>query len=317
MRLRRLGSLLLPALLLATGCGRTTATPKLRPLRVFHAANLTAYFEAVREPVRQDLGLRLQNEPSGTQVACRKVAELGRECDLLLLADPRLVRELLPGVASWRLDFAADEMVLAVGARAPDPDLAEQDWPTVLRQPGTRIGRVNENLAPSGYRTLLVWKLQEGLGIPGLYDELLGKTDKVVEDVTQLTALLKHGELDYAFAYRSLCLAWDLRYIPLDPRVNQGDPARDYRMAEVCFRSLVGDREIRIVGSPIYYTLTVPDQHADAAAALAFIQFILTRSNETWRNLGYQLLPRAQFYGPREKFADNFANLADYAGAQP
>jgi len=302
------------------GCRDAGKAPRVeRPLRIFHAANITAYFDAVREPVRRELGLRLANEPSGAQVVCRKVAELGRECDLLVLSDPRLVGELLHGHASWRLDFAADEMVLVIGARAPAADEAESDWPAVMLRPEVRIGRVDEQLAPAGYLTLMVWQLQERLaGPPGLRDRLVAKTAKVVEDVSQLAALLKQGELDYAFSYRSLCLAWDLRHVALAPEINLGDPDRDYSAVEERIRPVGGTgREVRIRGAPILYTLTIPQRGADVAAATEFIRFMLSdRQRENWQSIGYQLLPRARFYGSRQDYAP-FADLAEYAGDQP
>ena len=50
-----------------------------------------AFLEQVRDDCRRDLGIVLKTEGSGSQEACRKVTELGRPCDLLVLADNQLV----------------------------------------------------------------------------------------------------------------------------------------------------------------------------------------------------------------------------------
>ncbi|MFW5857357.1 MAG: substrate-binding domain-containing protein, partial [Planctomycetota bacterium] len=209
------------------------------PVRVFHAAGLTPLLDDLRPALKGELGIDLLAEGSGSQVACRKVAELGRPCDLVMVADRALVAELLSAQTDGRLDFATDEVVLGVGARAPAVDAVETDWPAVLLREDVRLGRVDESQGPIGYRALLVWKLQERLAGPeGLYDRLLAKTDKVVDHVTRLTPLLKSGEVDYAFLYRSICIARDIRHIPLDPRVHLGDPDADYSVVSVTFRKL-------------------------------------------------------------------------------
>ncbi|NIQ67269.1 MAG: hypothetical protein GTN94_12155, partial [Candidatus Aminicenantes bacterium] len=60
-------------------------------------------------------------------------------------------------------------------------DEAEKNWPQVLLAPETILGRVNENLGPIGYRTLLCWKLKEKKGFPGLMEKLKAKAEKVVD----------------------------------------------------------------------------------------------------------------------------------------
>ena len=43
--------------------------------------------DSIRDDVEDDLHIEIIAEASGSQVACRKVTELGKECDLLMLAD--------------------------------------------------------------------------------------------------------------------------------------------------------------------------------------------------------------------------------------
>ena len=174
---RAIGILALAALVVWTfaGCGRET--PSTRDLRIFHAAGLTPVLDAVRGDAERDLGIRLQAEGSGSQVACRKLSELGRDADLVGVADAALVEALLNGVCSWRIDFANDEVVLAVGSRARYAGDAEEDWVSVLSGRDVRIGRVDENQGPIGYRTLLVWKLAEARG--GAKDAILPDRDTI------------------------------------------------------------------------------------------------------------------------------------------
>jgi len=310
--------LLLAPLALLAGCGGGPAPapePEPRPLTVFNAAGLTPLLEAVRADCRRELGIRLLTEGSGSQVACRKASELGRRCDLIMLADAQLVAKLLGGVSSWRLDFASDEVVLGVGARAPRSAEAERDWPAVLLSDDVRLGRVDERLAPIGYRTLQVWKLQERLGPAGLHDRLLARCSKVVDDVNRLTPLLKAGELDYAFAYRSSCIAHDVRYVRLDRRVNLGAPEVDYSAAEAGYEQVAAGvrRRVTFRGELAVWTLTVPDRGADAELAGKFVRWLLTGKKEVLDKHGFRPLKPARFRGPEPAFRA-FSAVAERAG---
>ena len=286
---------------LCTGCGGEGDRGRVSvDLRIFHAAGLTPVLDAVREDARRGLGLKLVTESSGSQVACRKLSELGRSCDLVMVADAALIVQLLGGVCEWRLDFAHDEMVLGVGLRAPHVSEAEEKWPAVLLRDDVRIGRVDENQGPVGYRALLVWKLQEPLGPAGLYDGLLKKCDKVVDHVTRLTPLLKNGEIDYAFVYRSICIARDIRYVELDRRINLGSGEVDYSHAAVTYDKLkTGAREaITVRGAPVTWALSIPDQAANPEAAARFIRYLLTDKGDVLERNGFRRIEPAEFHGP-------------------
>ena len=259
------------------------------------------------DAARTELGIRLLTEPSGSQVACRKLTELKRDCDLIMVADNSLVAELLGERCSWRLDFARDEVVLGVGVRAPWASEAEEDWVSVLRKPEVRLGRVDENQGPIGYRAVFVWQLQEQLGSPGLYDALMKKCEKVVDHVTRLTPLLKTGEIDYAFVYRSICVAHDIRFIELDRRINLGTEEVDYSRATIALRK-AGGGNLTVKGGPIMWALSIPDRGADAKTAREFIAWSLARGDALRRH-GFRPLDTPRYFGP----AEGFAQLAAFA----
>jgi molybdate/tungstate transport system substrate-binding protein len=253
-------------------------------------------------------------EGSGSVEVCRKLTALGRTCDVLALADNRLVTELLPGVCSWRIDFAADELVLGVGVRAPHVEEAERDWAAAVLRDGLRLARANANTSPLGYRTLLALMLQERLGATGLHDGFLARCPKVLDDVERLSALLKSGEVDYAMVYRSTCVAHGIRWIALDPRVNLGSVDVDYSAARVSFPRLkAGAQEIVTVrGAPAVWTLTEPAGIAHPTAADAVIADLLTRT-VALDAVGLRPIHRPRFFGPRSIYP-RFAAVADYAG---
>ncbi|MFH0911736.1 MAG: substrate-binding domain-containing protein [Planctomycetota bacterium] len=305
--------LFLPGLL--SDCGCRPEEKKPRPLRLFLAAGLTPWVDSLREECLSEKGIELWAEASGSQTACRKVTELGRSCDLLLLADNDLVTTLLKGTCRWRIDFALDEVVIAVGARAPRVSDAEADWTAVLRAEGVRLGRVDENLGPMGYRTLLVWKLAEARGARGLAEAISQRTVKIVDDVSRLAPLLRQGEIDYAFVYRSLCAAQDLRFIELDRAVNLGSDDVDYSSAEVSYQKLAAGPEetITVRGAPIVWTLTAPEEGADKALAAEFVEYALTRRAQKLVSNGLRPIVPPRFYGTAEDF-EPFGGFAERRG---
>ena len=299
-------------LIVGVSCRRPAPAPALR---VFHAAGFAPVIRQIRDTCERDLRLTLVAEGSGSQEACRKVTELGRACDVLVLADNRLVTELLGSTCSWRIDFATDAMVLGVGARAPHVAEAEKDWPGVLRLDDVRLARVDENLGPIGYRTLLTLKLQEHLGSPGLHDQVLARCRITVDDVERLPPLLRIGEIDYAFLYRSTGVAHGIRFIELDKRVNLESPEVEYGQVEVHFAKLKsGVREmVAMRGAPIVWSIVEPRGGTVSELADNFVKYLVSRQTGALESAGFHVLAKPKFHGPRDAYA-RFADVAEYAG---
>ena len=285
-------------------------------MRVFCAAGFAPVLESVREDCRRELGIDLLMESSGSEVACRKLTELGRPCDLLLLADRDLVSRLLSGYCTWRIDFATDEIVLGVGIRAPGVSEAEKNWASVLLRDDVRLARADENLAPIGYRTLLVWALQERLGNPGLLDRLKKKCRAMVDDVERLAVLLKTGEIDYAFLYRSTCMTHSIRTITLDKRISLAAPDEDYSTTSVTFTRLKSGarQEVVVKGAPCAWTITIPEQCADKKSALQLLRYLVTRKQELLSQSGFTPIAPPNFYGDKAAWQP-LAEGIEYSGS--
>jgi molybdate/tungstate transport system substrate-binding protein len=283
-------------------------------LTVFYAPCYSPVLDEVRDDCESTLDVKLLGEISGSQVCCRKVTELGRECDLLMVADSSLFRKIASSHARWRIDFAHDSVVLGVGIRARKTDEAEKDWVPVLLDENIRLGRVDENLGPIGYRTLLVWALKEKLGHPGLAASLRKRTDKVVDHVAQLATELKAGSLDYGFLYKTTCLKDDIRFIALDNRINLGSPEMDYSGAEVSFvNTQSGKKEtVTVRGSHITYGLTIPSNAPNREKAVQMVKYLLSGKKDIFALKGFTFF-KPRFYGSKQDFKP-FESFADYAG---
>ena len=287
------------------------AAPEKESLTVFMAAALSPAVNELRKEAGESQGLDLRPEASGSQVACRKITELGRRCDLLMLADNFLFKELASSQCSWRIDFALDEMVLGVGIRAKRVDDAEKDWLSVVRDKQVRLACADENLNPVGYRALMVWQLQDPSGRLG--SELKAKAVANVEDVSHLATLLKTGNADYAFLYRSTCVSNDIRYIALDKKINLGAEGEDYGKAQVrIVAGKVNPKEVLLKGSPITMSLSVPSIAQNRDAAIKFITWLLCDKKDILVKNGLSPM-KPKFYGTEPDYAP-FKGLAERAG---
>ena len=292
-------------------CDRKTSSDS-EDVTVFLAACFSTLMDEISKGVEEDINLKIRPEISGSQVVCRKVTEMGRDCDLMMVADHGLFKMIASSHVSWRIDFAHDEVVLGVGIRAKMVDQAEVDWVSVLRNDNIRLGRVNENLGPIGYRTLLVWKLKEMSGYPDLTEQLKGKSEKVLDHVLHLATLLKAGDLDYGFLYRSTCVEHDIRFIPLDNGINLGTADVDYTSTQVTIKTHKSGKDsvITVKGSPITYSLAIPISANNRKQAIALIRYIFTMHQSD--AFGYRFF-RPRFFGSENDFA-HFKDVTTYAG---
>ncbi len=251
-----------------------------KELVVFHATSLSAVFADVAAKLEaRDPKLTVRLEPSGSQVAARKVSEQGLRADVVAVADDAVLERLLvPQHAPRAVVFATNELVLAHLAHSRGTDeVTEENWPEVLARDGVRLGRVDEDLAPLGYHTLLGWQLAErALSRPGLAARLKAACarEHVTPDEAELLALLEARALDYAFLYRSTAEAHRLKVTPLPEAANlsRRERAADYAQAAVEVRMRSGEPKVKVPGRPIAYGLAVPANAPNPDAARAFLE---------------------------------------------
>lgn len=250
-------------------------------LVVFHASSLSRVFGELAEKLKQaEPSLTVRLEPSGSQVAARKVSEQGLRADLVAVADASLLEKLLgPPRAGPPLIFATNELVLVHLGHSPGTEeITSENWPELLLHPGTRLGCVDPELAPLGYHTQLSWQLAElELARPGLSAQLLAACNpkRPLPDEAELLALLEARAIDYAFVYRSSAEDHRLKVTRLDERYNLGSTAHAGAYARASLHLRVGSgQKVKLQGGPITYGLAVPSDAPNPRAAKAFIELL-------------------------------------------
>src|SRR5512140_2560750 len=192
-------------------------------LVVFHASSLSRVLsEIAAQFEKEDSSVRVRLEPSGSQVAVRKLTELGMRADVLAVADIALLDSTHGPPSSLRFPLATNAIVLAhMDHSRFTEEVTAANWPEVLLRDGVRLGCADPALAPIGYHTEISWKLAElGGRYPPAGPDLAARlrahcSAQIAPDETELVALLESRAVDYAFVYRTTALDHHLKTVKL------------------------------------------------------------------------------------------------------
>lgn len=257
--------------------------PARKPVVVFAAASLARVFSDLEEVFeRRHPEIDVQLELTGSQTAARKVAELGRRADVVGSADAQVIDRILrPAHTAFTLRFATNALVLAHLEHSKHTEvITAANWPEVLLRPGVRLGLVDPDLAPIGYRTLLLLELAQKH-----FPQIAGLSRRLQAHCAQehrqpheleLLKLLQTRAIDYAFVYRSTAEEHNLKVVVLPASYNLGVAvkAADYAQAQISVR-MAGGKRSALRGAPVYYGLTIPKTAPNVEGATAFVRLLL------------------------------------------
>jgi molybdate/tungstate transport system substrate-binding protein len=252
-------------------------------LLVMNAASITRPVRAALDTFSARTGVKFDLEPGASLEVARRLTELHRTPDVLLLADPEVYPQLLmPKYVHWYALFARNRIVLAYTPKSRGAATINGDnWRSVIMQPGVQVGRADPNTDPSGYRTLLTMKLaEEHYRERGLYDRLLAAAPErnVRPREADQVALLQTGELDYIWTYQNLAENDGLEFVKLPDAIDLGNPADSAAYSRVSTRVLgkqPGDT-VTMRGAPIVFALSIPVDAPNRAAAERFVAFLIS-----------------------------------------
>jgi molybdate/tungstate transport system substrate-binding protein len=252
-------------------------------LVIFIAASLTKPMQPALDTFAARTGIVVQRESGASLDHVRKITELHRIPDLLLLADADVFPRLLqPRYTTWFAEFARNRMVVAYTAKSKQAsDINSSNWYEILARNNVEVGRTDPDVAPAGYRTLLLLQLAERhYRKPGLAKSLADNAPKrnMRSNAAELAALLAAGELDYIYDYQSVAESNGFRFVQLPAEIDLGDPNRAgaYRGVSATVRGSSPGTTMTIRGEPILYGMSIPTAAPHAAAARRFLEFLLT-----------------------------------------
>jgi molybdate/tungstate transport system substrate-binding protein len=252
-------------------------------LSVMNAASITRPVRAVLDSFAAHTGAKYELEPGASLEIARRLTELHRTPDVVLLADPEVFPQLLmPAYVHWYALFARNRIVLAYTDRSRGAaGINGDNWRTIIAQPGVEVGLADPNTDPSGYRTLLTMQLAElHYHEPGLFARLLAAAParNVRPREADQVALLQTHELDYIWTYQNLAENDGLKFVKLPDAIDLGNPADSTVYSRASTRVLgkqPGDT-LTMRGAAILFALTVPEQAENHAMAEKFVAYLLS-----------------------------------------
>ncbi len=139
------------------------------------------------------------------------------------------------------------------------------------------FGRGDPTIDPKGYRTLFLFRLAGKYYHRPEIPKLLGEAenpDQVFPEIV-LMARVESGQFDAGIFYKHEVIAHKLPYLELPPEINQGDARFASLYAEESYTTPSGRH---VQGSPILFTITIPETVRHREAAIKFATFLLSSS---------------------------------------
>jgi ABC-type molybdate transport system substrate-binding protein len=196
----------------------------------------------------------------GSVDLARRVRE-GQPCDVLIMADGMLIRDLLvPDHAEGYRIFAGNKMVITGSREHP---ISAADWKEKLLAPDSTFGHHNPYGDPAGYRAVMAMLLANGI------EEGLG--DRLMDHPGHQGMERQPGpDLEpprYAFGYYSGAVGRGLPFAELPAAMDLSAEALAGTYATARFAI---DEAHVVTGAPIAHALTLPRAAGNREAAREF-----------------------------------------------
>ena len=249
-RWRRTAVATTAAVLLLAGCGRGGASA--RTVQVYYAGSLVELMQQSIGPAfTAETGYRFAGYAGDSQALANEIRGREVRADVFISAAPAVDTALGSAWVPWYASFATAPLVLGYNPHSRFAGaLGSQPWYRVLAAPGFRLGRTDPQLDPKGELTVqFVQAAAAYYHQPGLVQQLLGPAENPAQVFPEadLVGRLQAGQLDAGFFYSMEAKQAGIPTIPLPGAI---DPSATF-------------------------TLAVVRNAPDAAAAAAFVHFLL------------------------------------------
>ena len=236
----------------------------MQTLHVLHAGVVGPQIKETKERFQNRFPQVEVNACAAGSVDCARRALAGEPCDLLILADYRLIELLLcPQLCDSYRIFAGNRMILQ--ATHGGDKLDKSNWLSILNDPGTKLGHFDPQADPGGYRALFCLQLADYVQ-PGLGRRLLESKNRRVVDHAHVS------EVDYLIYYYTAAKREEKPFVELPELMDlsSDDLANIYATAQV---ELADGKTVR--GTPISHALTIPKSAKEPEVARDFVDEFL------------------------------------------
>lgn len=268
------------------GYAQKQQPPLTGDLVVFHAGSLSVPMKEISaafKKIHPEVNILL--ESAGSVESARKITDLNKPCDIMASADYKVIDNMLiPKFSDWNIKFVSNEMCIVYTEKSRYASkINAKNWFDILLKPDVAYGRADPNSDPCGYRSVMTMQLAgKFYKKPGLANLLTAKDLNYLrpKEVDQV-ALLESQAVDYVFLYRSVAIQHNLKYLILPLEINLKDPKFTdlYNTAIVPINGKEPGQKVMMKGEPMIYGITMIKTAPNKPAALAFLQFVLSREN--------------------------------------
>ena len=253
-------------------------------LIVYHAGSLSVPFKEIAAEFNKLYpDVKIQMESAGSVASARKITDLDRPCDILASSDYGVIDNMLiPKYADWNIKFVSNELSIVYQEKSRlAGQISSKNWYEILMKKEVAFGRADPNADPCGYRTVMTLQLAENFyKKPGLAKMISGKDQNYIRPKeVDLLALLETGSIDYIFLYRSVAIQHNLKYLSLPDEINLKNMgfAAQYAAATTEINGKEPGKKETVKGEPMVYGVTILRDAPNKPAAIAFLQFLLTK----------------------------------------
>lgn len=212
-------SLLLFAPAWLAACGERAPKPPPPPITIFAAASLARPLQTLTRRFERETGIVARTEIGGSIEHSRKITDLARVPDVVILADDDVLAALLPAHLEWYVRFATNRVVVAYGPRSRHADsISVDNWWRLLSRPDVRVGRADPAIAPAGRHALaLLQRAENHHARATLAEDILARSPPALmrPNAAELAALLEAGEVDYILEYEAVARQYGFRFVDL------------------------------------------------------------------------------------------------------
>jgi molybdate/tungstate transport system substrate-binding protein len=253
-------------------------------LIIFHAGSLSVPFrEVAAEFNKLYPNIKIYMESAGSVASARKITDLNKPCDIMASSDYGVIDNMLiPAFADWNIKFVSNELSVVYQEKSHhSKEINAKNWYDILMKKDVAIARADPNADPCGYRTMMCLQLAENqYKKPGLAKMISDKDPQFIRPKeVDLLALLESESVDYIFLYKSVAIQHQLKYVTLPDEINLKNPAFADKYSKVSTEingKEPGKKEV-VRGEPMIYSVTMLRNAPDKPAAIAFLQFLLSR----------------------------------------
>jgi len=253
-------------------------------LIIFHAGSLSVPFKEIAAEFNKLYpNVKILMESAGSVASARKITDLNRPCDIMASSDYGVIDNMLiPKYTDWNIKFVSNELSIVYQEKSRfSGQINSKNWYELLMKKEVAFGRADPNADPCGYRTVMSLQMAEKYyKKQGLAKMISDKDQNYIRPKeVDLVALLESGSIDYIFLYRSVAIQHNLKYLTLPDEINLKNIgfATQYAKTTTEINGKEPGKKETVKGEPIIYGITMLRDAPNKQAAIAFLQFLLSK----------------------------------------